>query len=742
MNGGPDYNNVQVKFVANGSISAGQETVSYDDSNPASPTLTFQIAAGQTTGNDIVSALASNPTVSQLFTASLPPGSNGTGLVSTSDGVTTTGGSLVNPVSADAPTTLGAILADFNAAAPGKLQASIAPDGQSIQLTDLTTGSGTFSISDINGSQAAQDLGLLASPAASGVIQGRPILGTLDSVLLTSLNGGAGISGLGTLALTNRANVGSTVDLSGAQTVQDVIDAINTHAVGIQASVNAAGTGIQLTDTTGSTLSNLIVGNADSSHTAEALGLASDSAVNSVNSGSLHLQTVSQSTLLSDYNGGGGVGQGRFQIVSANGQSASIKVNSQIVTVGDLINAINATGLDVTASINSTGDGIQLVDTSGGSGTLKVTSLSGTTAQDLHLLGTATTQPVDSQTQQVVNGSGTFTVSISATDTLQDVVNNINNLNTGVQAAEVNTGSSIYPFRLTLTSGQSGAAGQLAVDSSQAPFTLQQTSAGQDALLYVGTPGHGGFLASSPTDTFNSVLSGATLTVNGATTSPVTLGVAQDSSTLVSEVQAFVSAYNSINSNLSSLTTYSSSSSNNSTLLGDPGVLQVQTELDNLVSGQLTGTGSISSLAALGISILQDGSLSLNSTQLQNELASNPQDVQNFFTTANTDTLGPVSIGAHTVGRPESVDFDRRDQRPEYAGAKQHQPHQPVEPANHRRSEPADGGVRQRGSGDLRIANQSGFAVGNSGLCHDRRPNRRQHVAQQPIVEQHEQQQR
>ena len=293
----------------------------------------FQIAQGQTTANDIIAALKNNPTVSQLFTAANVSGSDGTGLISTADTTTTSGGALVDPISADAPTTLGAVLAAFNAAAPGKLQAQISSDGKSIQLTDLTSGSNTFSISDINGSQAAQDLGLLAAPAQGGEIQGSELLGGLDTVLLSDLNGGAGISGLGTLNLTNRNGVSSQVDLSSAATLEDVIDDINASAVGVTASVNSARNGIQLTDTTGATTSNLIVADGDSSQTAEKLGLATNAATNSVNSGSLHLQTVSQSTLLSSYNGGAGVEQGTFQLIDTNGQSATINVNSQINTV-------------------------------------------------------------------------------------------------------------------------------------------------------------------------------------------------------------------------------------------------------------------------------------------------------------------------------------------------------------------------------------------------------------------------
>ena len=150
---------MQVEFQNNDSITAGHETVAYDTTDPNSPKLVFQVAEGQTTASDIVQALANNSSVSQLFTASLPTGDSGTGLISTADTATTNGGEIVEPVSSDAPTTIGDILNALNSADPGKLQAQISADGQGIELIDNSGGSGAFSISDLNSSQAVEGLG-------------------------------------------------------------------------------------------------------------------------------------------------------------------------------------------------------------------------------------------------------------------------------------------------------------------------------------------------------------------------------------------------------------------------------------------------------------------------------------------------------------------------------------------------------------------------------------------------------
>lgn len=634
--GGSNYDGVQVQFVNNPSITAGNETVAY---NAQAKTLTFQIAAGQTTANDVVAALKNNPTASQVFSASLATGSNGTGLVSTSDNVVTTGGAIVQPEPAGAVSTLGDVVDAINAAAPGKIQASINASGTGLTVTDLTSGSGTFSIGNATGSSAAQDLGL--NVAASGnTINGAPLLGGLNTVLLRNLNGGSGVGPLGVLDLQDRSGNTTSVDLSGAQTLDDVVQDINSASkaagVGITASINQARNGIQLTDTTGSTSGNLVVSDGDSTDTAEALGIATNSATSSVNSGSLHLAFVNQNTQLSSLNGGQGVAQGTFQITATNGQQATVNVGSSTQTVGELITAINASGIGVKAQIDPNGDGIELEDTAHGSGTLSVTEGDSTTASDLHLLGAATTQTIGGKSTQVVTGSNVFSVNISSTDTLQSLVTKINALNSGITASVFDNGSSSTPYQLSLFNQGSGAASTIAVDTSQASFSVRQTTQAQDALLQFGAPGQGGSVATSSTNSFNNVVPNLKITVGGVSTTPVSLSVASDSSQLVSAVQNFVSAYNTVESSISTDTTYNATTNTAAVLQGSGNLLEVQNQLSALITGQVSAGGQYTSLASLGITINQDGTLSLNTNTLETAFSQDPTDVQNFFSTAST----------------------------------------------------------------------------------------------------------
>ena len=311
-------------------------------------------------------------------------------------------------------------------------------------------------------------------------------------------------------------------------------------------------------------------------------------------------------------------------------------IGSNQTTIGDVITSINSLGLGVKASLNSAGNGILLTDTAHGAGNLAVTEGNSTTAADLHLLSAATTSTILGQPTQTINGSTVTTITTTSTDTIQDLINKINASGAGATASLFSDGSTVDPYSLQLSSQVAGQAGDLQIDASSLGLNLTQTAAGQDALLLVDTPGTSGTLVSSPTDEFTNVLSGATLTVNGSSTTPVSITVASDPTQLVSTVQSIVNQYNEIQSDIQTLTSYDTTTNTGGTLQGDPTALQVQSQLANLITGVTSGFGKVQSLADLGVTIGQDGTATFDSSVLTNLFSSDPQDVQNYLSTATT----------------------------------------------------------------------------------------------------------
>ena len=560
----------------------------------------------------------------------------------------------------DKETTLGEILDIINAKAPDKLRVEIGPDGDRLVMTDLTEGEKTFKIESAFATEAttAESLGI-AGESSDGVIEGRRLLGGLSTVLVSSLGGGHGLGELGALELNDRAGFSDTVVLSGAETLEDVIDIINAADVGIVASVNAAKNGIQLNDTTGSFASNLIVADADEKGTAGKLGLSVDTSSASANSGDMHLQVVSGNTRLSDLNGGAGVRNGNVTIFDSKGHQDLLRVDSDVETVDDLIRAINHLDMSVYAELNETGDGIRIRDTAGGQGKLQVYESGSNTAADLHLLGGMKEVEINGQMTQVVDGSSTYTVELGADDSLADLKEKINALTAGVTASTFVDGSS-RPFRLSLISDNAGAAGQLMVDTSGLGFSIDETVQARDALLVLGDVDAAGsnVLISSNSNKFTNVVPGVNLEIKGTSNQTVTVSVEKTSVDLIATVKATVENYNRFRETLAEYSSYDAETDTRSVLTGDATALRLETELTRMIGSRFNSDGSFHYLSEVGISLGSDGTLKFDQEMFEARYASDPDSVESLFRGPKSNK-SLMEFGITIEDRTLRIDQDR-----------------------------------------------------------------------------------
>ena len=166
---------------------------------------------------------------------------------------------------------IGDTIKAINDGAGGKFTASVVPGSNGIRITDNTGGAGTLSVANAAGSKAATDLGL-AKNGVGATLSGNSVIAGINTVLVRSLKGGAGID-LGTITIKDRSGGEKDVDLSGSGTVADILDKINsTGGLAVTASLNAAGNGIQIVDSSGGA-GNLVVSEANGGTTAADLGL-------------------------------------------------------------------------------------------------------------------------------------------------------------------------------------------------------------------------------------------------------------------------------------------------------------------------------------------------------------------------------------------------------------------------------------------------------------------------------------
>lgn len=526
----------------------------------------------------------------------------------------------------------------------GSLTASLRGDGKGIQLVDSSGGGGSLSVASLNSSAAANDLGILQT-VAGDTMTGDDLIAGLNTVLLRSLNGGAGI-GLGTISITDRAGSSSQIDLSGAQTLQEVIDLINADGtVNVTASVAGTGNALLITDQTGATTSNLIIDDVDST-TAADLGISTGAvgvAATSVRGEDLELQYVSENTLLADLNGGRGVMAGKFKIVDAAGNEAIIDLTqADDVAIADVLEEINASAVMVTATVNATGDGILLTDTSGGSGTLRVEEYeNGTTAADLNIRGSAS-----AGSPYVIDGSFEYEIEVSATDTLEDVADMINDLGIAVGASVINDGSGISPYHLSVTSEVTGRAGRILLDPGETGLEFSTISEARDAVLLLGSPGSGSAVTiRSGSNVVDGVISGVTLELVSPSTSSVTVTVSRDQSAIVSAVGDFVNQFNLAIDAINDATRFDVDAAERGVLFGDSTAAQIENSLYNLAVTPLSGgEPGYNTLASVGIRLDDTGHLTLDESRLTSKLSSNFRGVVALFAGASQTVTGTTLV--------------------------------------------------------------------------------------------------
>jgi len=327
-------------------------------------------------------------------------------------------------------------------------------------------------------------------------------------------------------------------------------------------------------------------------------------------------------------------------------QTQDSTVLSQAQTLGGFIRPVNDLANAITA-LGNLASNQALAATS--SDSTKVTAqatgatspASYTISNITFIAGTASESSVsgyaDSTTAQVsstgilklVVGSNSYTINLTPqTNNLSGLENAINNLNAGVTASILTTGTGSNPNYLSISANATGATTlQLFDDPTGADKNLlTDNNQGSDAVFHLN-----GVPVTNSSNTINNVIPGLTFTIV-APTSPnqnVTLSLSSDGTQLASAVQTFVSAYNALNQQV-----LGQEGPAAGPLAGDFLVRQMQQDLQSLTT--YSGNASIKSLSDLGISIDSAGKMSVDPTVISSFSSSQLSDAFNFFGSATT----------------------------------------------------------------------------------------------------------
>jgi flagellin-like hook-associated protein FlgL len=388
---GIDFNGVAVAYVTGGV--AGSETASYDS---MTKTLTVQIEDGESTANGVIAAINAEGT----FTAQLDRRDEtsvalaGTGNVNIQPfGVVTTGGDGESLDTASGlilhnggdPVTLDISSAEtvedlFNliSGAGVGLSASINAEQNGINVRSIRSGA-DFTIGE-NGGTTATQLGIRTYTGETALADFNRGVGVDTSDTLPALDP----TKLDSLSIVARDGTPLTVNLAGANSLQDVVNLINGapgNGVGttsVTASLNQFGSGIELVDSSTPISGALTVQNPFGTTAAEYLGL--------VLPGQTQVESPTPLPGEDSVLSGGEVVDNDLTITARSGTQIWVDLTGA-ATVQDVINRIDfaaaEAGVALTARLATTGNGIELVDASAGVSTLSVAGVEGSQAAEL-----------------------------------------------------------------------------------------------------------------------------------------------------------------------------------------------------------------------------------------------------------------------------------------------------------------------------------------------------------------------
>jgi flagellar hook-associated protein 2 len=323
-------------------------------------------------------------------------------------------------------------------------------------------------------------------------------------------------------------------------------------------------------------------------------------------------------------------------------QSLLTSINSDLSNLASAVNALSdpagvLTSVSATSSQpviltataqNTAAAGIYnvVVSTLATTGTLYTASVANATTSILPSGATSG----DLQIQ--IGGAGGTTADVAITagsnDTLTTLAASINTQSTankwGITASVVTDASGA---RLAIYSQSTGSAGALTTTNNTTALTFEPPVGGTNADITVN-----GIPYSSTTNAVTGAIPGVTLNLLSAfpgTQVQVTVGA--DTAQVASAIDSFVSAYNTVIGDINNQYTVNATTNAEGPLGADPSLRSLQSSLLADASYAVSGNGGLTNLATLGINTNNDGTLSVDNTQLGSALSSNPAGVLSFF---------------------------------------------------------------------------------------------------------------
>ena len=236
------------------------------------------------------------------------------------------------------------------------------------------------------------------------------------------------------------------------------------------------------------------------------------------------------------------------------------------------------------------------------------------------------------------NSNSAITVTTSASTTLTQLRDSINNATDNAEASILYNGTGY----VLVIKGESGASNEVRVTpsgDSSATLTnnfsytastknLTQTVDGTDASFTVD-----GIAMTRSTNTISDLFNGYTLELEATSSSAINISSTQNLDNITALLSNFIDAYNAIYTNITEMSGAAfSEDESTGPLAGDSLARSIQRELRSYTTKSLSGyEGGPYSMSLLGVQTNRDGSLTLNTSVLKNSFAAAPKIVDAIF---------------------------------------------------------------------------------------------------------------
>jgi len=360
------------------------------------------------------------------------------------------------------------------------------------------------------------------------------------------------------------------------------------------------------------------------------------------------------------------IGNGTISIRVGDGSVHTITIDSSNNTLDSLARAINDADIGVQAVVvnvggadasyrlllsgDNTGANERIIveeDLTGGPGLGF-----GTVADPVYGIWNGTSQVTSSGTY-TGDSDATFTFTVQSGGTLgTDTIvlsytdgGDISGTITIPSGTEAGTEFSVYGgLKIALSDGTLNAGDTFSVDVTTA--TIQAPT---DAIVSMGSTqaGSNPITVYSSTNTISDLIPGVTLDLLSADPSqPVTINLDVDSDDMIQKIQDFVDHFNEIVSFFNDHFSYDKENGEEGgVLFGDNYAMRISQSIRDQVMGMIRGLDqTLDNLSELGIKTLEDGTLSINRSDVEEQIKNDPYAVAKLFTTSGSTTDSDIQF--------------------------------------------------------------------------------------------------